>query len=305
MDLGATLIALDVGALHAGSVRVFQPAHPLFDEVLLREAAQGIDQLVVLGVGFDSRSLRFAPQLGAARVFEVDRPEVLARRAERLRGISQNPHALAVPTDFDLDNLADVLTSKGFVTRGVRSLFLWEGVTYYLPESAVNVVLACVATLSEAPSSIVFDYVTRAFYEGDERGHGAAPPRGASHGEGRALRNSVGHDAALRGDCAQSPACGSRRARVLHGECHQRIRIARRPTPPAAPSLGDCLPKCLYRHRPRHRVTSCIRRLHNFFNSTRRWLPSTYGRTLESLTPPGDQEPRALRNLRSMLLWRS
>jgi hypothetical protein len=30
-----------------------------------------------------------------------------------------------------------------------------------------------VATLSEAPSSIVFDYVTRAFYEGDERGHGA------------------------------------------------------------------------------------------------------------------------------------
>jgi phytoene dehydrogenase-like protein len=45
-------------------------------------------------------------------------------------------------------NLADVLTSNGFDTRAVRSLFLWEGVTYYLPESAVDSVLACVATLS-------------------------------------------------------------------------------------------------------------------------------------------------------------
>jgi hypothetical protein len=80
-----------------GAFVYFNARTRYIDEVLLREAAQGIDQLVVLGVGFDSRSLRFAPQLGAARVFEVDRPEVLARRAERLRGISQNPHAVGRP----------------------------------------------------------------------------------------------------------------------------------------------------------------------------------------------------------------
>jgi methyltransferase (TIGR00027 family) len=180
-----------------GAFGYFNARTRYFDEVLLCEAAQGIDQLVVLGVGFDSRSLRFAPQLGAARVFEVDRPEVLARRAERLRGISQNPHALAVPIDFELDNLADVLTSKGFVTRGVRSLFLWEGVTYYLPESAVNAVLACVATLSEAPSSIVFDYVTRAFYEGDERGHGAAQLAHGWQNQGNAHCSGVANVQAL------------------------------------------------------------------------------------------------------------
>ena len=180
-----------------GAFGYFNARTRYFDEVLLREAAQGIDQLVVLGVGFDSRSLRFAPQLGAARVFEVDRPEVLARRAERLRGISQNPHALAVPIDFELDNLADVLTSNGFVTRGVRSLFLWEGVTYYLPESAVDSVLACIATLSEAPSSIVFDYVTRAFYEGDERDYGAAQLAEGWRSQGNAHRSGVANVQAL------------------------------------------------------------------------------------------------------------
>ena len=47
-----------------GAFGYFNARTRYFDEVLLREAAQGIDQLVVLGVGFDSRSLRFAPQLG-------------------------------------------------------------------------------------------------------------------------------------------------------------------------------------------------------------------------------------------------
>jgi methyltransferase (TIGR00027 family) len=126
-----------------------------------------------LGAGFDSRSLRFAQQLGAARVFEVDRPEVLQTRAERLRGVPQNPHAVAVPIDFEHDDLAQVLLGHGFVARGVRSLFLWEGVTYYLPDSAVDAVLARVASLTEPGSSLVFDYVTRAFFEGDVRGHGA------------------------------------------------------------------------------------------------------------------------------------
>lgn len=160
-------------AMVPGAYGYFNARTRYFDDVLLQEAAGGLDQLVVLGAGFDSRSLRFAAQLGAARVFEVDRPEVLQTRAERLQGVPQNPRAIAVPIDFERDDLAVVLLAHGFVARGVRSLFLWEGVTYYLPESAVSAVLTCVAALSEPPSSIVFDYVTRSFFEGDVRAHGA------------------------------------------------------------------------------------------------------------------------------------
>lgn len=156
-----------------GAFGTFNARTRYFDDVLLREAARGLDQLVVLGAGFDSRSLRFASQLGAARVFEVDRPEVLHTRAERLRSLRPNPNAQAVPIDFEHDDLAELLCARGFVTRGVRSLFLWEGVTYYLPDSAVDAVLSRVASLTQAPSSLAFDYVTREFFEGDVRGHGA------------------------------------------------------------------------------------------------------------------------------------
>jgi methyltransferase (TIGR00027 family) len=156
-----------------GSYGYFNARTCYFDAVLEQEAARGLDQLVVLGAGFDTRSLRFAPQLKAARVFEVDRPEVLATRAERLAAVPVNPHAVAVPIDFAHDDLTQVLSAAGVVARGKRSLFLWEGVTYYLPEAAVDGVLASVAALSEAGSSIAFDYVTRSFFEGDVRGHGA------------------------------------------------------------------------------------------------------------------------------------
>lgn len=162
-----------IDRLVPGAFGYFNARTRYFDDVLLQEAARGLDQLVLLGVGFDSRSVRFASQLGAARVFEVDRPEVLQTRGERLRGVQQNPQAVAVPIDFERDDLAEVLRARGFVSRGARSLFLWEGVTYYLPQSAVDAVLARVASLTQAPSSIAFDYVTRAFFEGDVRAYGA------------------------------------------------------------------------------------------------------------------------------------
>lgn len=157
-----------------GAYGYFNARTRYFDAVLEGEAAQGLDQLVVLGAGFDTRSLRFAPQLKAARVFEVDRPEVLATRAQRLASLPVNSNASAVPIDFEHDDLAQLLSAHGLVTRGARSLFLWEGVSMYLPEAAVAAVLASVAALSEAGSSIVFDYVTRAFFQGDVSGHGAA-----------------------------------------------------------------------------------------------------------------------------------
>jgi methyltransferase (TIGR00027 family) len=180
-----------------GGFGYFNARTRYFDDVLLQAAERGLDQLVVLGAGFDSRSLRFARQLGSARVFEVDRPEVLEIRAERLRALQPNPNAVAVPIDFERDDLAQLLTERGFVARGVRSLFFWEGVTYYLPDSAVDSVLACVASICEAPSGIVFDYVTRAFYQGDVRSYGAKQLAHGWRSMGNANRSGVADVQAL------------------------------------------------------------------------------------------------------------
>jgi len=154
-----------------GAFGYFNARTRYFDEVLGEQARQGLEQLVILGAGFDSRSLRFAEALRTVRTFEVDLPEVLTLRAERLgsrAGVACS--ATAVPIDFEHEDLGTVLDRQGFSSTA-RTLFLWEGVTYYLPAAAVQTVLSLVAR-SGAGSSVLFDYVTRAFVDGDYSGYG-------------------------------------------------------------------------------------------------------------------------------------
>jgi methyltransferase (TIGR00027 family) len=155
-----------------GAFGYFNARTCYFDDVLLQEADAGLDQLVLLGAGFDSRPIRFAEQLAGTRVFEVDMPQVLRTRAERLAGVAAHPASVAVPIDFENDDLGAALSAKGY-RPSARTLFLWEGVTYYLPPSAVEGVLASVASQTQGGSSIVFDYVTQAFFEGDHSSYGA------------------------------------------------------------------------------------------------------------------------------------
>ena len=155
-----------------GGFGYFNARTRYFDDVLLQVAAAGLEQLVLLGAGFDSRPLRFAQQLRGVRVFEVDMPEVLQIRAERLAGLSSEAAPIAVPIDFAREDLGATLAARGFVAAA-RTLFLWEGVTYYLPPAAVEAVLASIAQKSEPGTSIVFDYVTQAFFEGDHSSYGA------------------------------------------------------------------------------------------------------------------------------------
>ena len=156
-----------------GAFGYFNARTRYFDDVLLEEARAGLDQVVILGAGFDSRSLRFSDAIRMTRVFEVDMPEVLALRAEHLAGDQNTPaSAIAVPIDFERDDLGAALRERGYASAG-RTLFLWEGVTYYLPEDAVKAVLLLVASHSGPGSTILFDYVTRAFVGGDYSGYGA------------------------------------------------------------------------------------------------------------------------------------
>jgi methyltransferase (TIGR00027 family) len=165
-----------------GALGYFNARTRYFDDVLFEEARAGLEQMVILGAGFDSRSIRFSDALRAARVFEVDMPQVLALRAELLLQAHQTPAqqtpghqtqpAIAVPIDFENEDLGEALRRHGYAS-GERTLFLWEGVTYYLPLEAVRAVLSFVASHSGPGSSILFDYVTKAFVDGDHSGYGA------------------------------------------------------------------------------------------------------------------------------------
>src|SRR5690349_4017940 len=53
-----------------GAFGYFNARTRYFDDVLLQEARVGLQQVVILGAGFDSRSMRFHEALRSARVFE-------------------------------------------------------------------------------------------------------------------------------------------------------------------------------------------------------------------------------------------
>lgn len=130
-----------------------------FDNALLDAVRDGARQVVVLGAGFDSRAYRFKSQLGDVRFMEVDLGSTQAYKKRRLSEIlGEVPSNVSfVAVDFTKDNLLDELRKAGY-SEQQKTFFLWEGVSYYLPESAVKDTLHFVRDHSASGSRIAFDY---------------------------------------------------------------------------------------------------------------------------------------------------
>lgn len=143
---------------------------------LLREALQeGLDQVVLLGAGYDTRPVRFSEELRHSRVYEVDFPGTQARKRALLAraNLAVPPNLTFVPLDFNTSSLEQALPSAGF-QKGARTFFIWEGVSFYLTPAAVDRVLRFVSGTSASGSSIVFDYVLDSFVRGENLSRRAA-----------------------------------------------------------------------------------------------------------------------------------
>jgi methyltransferase (TIGR00027 family) len=137
------------------------------DDCLGARIADGIEQLVILGTGYDSRPYRFGGLRDKVRVFEVDHPatlEVKMRRVKKVLG-SLPENVVFVPIDFESDGLDERLFQNGY-DRSLKTFYIWEGVTYYLTARAIDETLSFVADNSASGSSIVFDYAFQSVLEG-------------------------------------------------------------------------------------------------------------------------------------------
>lgn len=139
------------------------------DDVLKESLEAGLDQVVILGAGFDTRPYRI-PGIEGVRVFEVDLPGTRALKLRRLAKVlgSVPPHVTLIGMDFDREDLAEKLAAAGF-QQGLRNLFIWEGVTQYLTPDAVAGTLKFVARYSGPGSTIVFTYIPRGLIDGTDR----------------------------------------------------------------------------------------------------------------------------------------
>jgi methyltransferase (TIGR00027 family) len=157
----ADLVARFVDSRWAGARSSAVARTRLIDDTIGRALEQGIEQLVILGAGFDARAYRIGA-LSDLPVFEVDHPDTLARKRRLLGRVSAEAASQVrfVSIDFRSSGLDQVMTAAGY-SKNLRAFILWEGVTNYLNEGAVDATLRWCA--SAAPGSqVVFTYVHRA-----------------------------------------------------------------------------------------------------------------------------------------------
>jgi methyltransferase (TIGR00027 family) len=143
------------------------------DEVVATNLSAGADQVVILGAGFDARSYRIAAMAKAA-VFEVDHPATSAakrRLVEAALGAVPS-HVHLVTIDFNTEPLPSTMSAAGFDPNR-RTLFVWEGVTNYLVEDAVDATLRWCASTAVG-STVVFTYVDRHVLDAPEAFEGTA-----------------------------------------------------------------------------------------------------------------------------------
>ena len=132
-----------------------------FDGAVEQGLQQNIPQIVFLGAGYDSRPYRFQDRVRDPRLFELDALPTQTRKKE----ILERAHLLApgqvtfVPINFNTDKLADILLAAGLRTDQ-RTLFIWEGVTYYLFAQSVDDTLSSIKAIAPAGSSVCFDYAS-------------------------------------------------------------------------------------------------------------------------------------------------
>lgn len=166
-------------------MRLFIAARSRFSEDTLAACVtRGISQIVVLGAGLDTFSLR-NPYTGlGVRVFEVDYPATQDWKRERLKqaGLAIPALLTFAPVDFERQSVADGLVAAGFAADR-PAFFQWLGVVPYLTREAISLTLDFIACVPE--SEVVFDYAEPFENYPDERRADvmATAARAASRGE--------------------------------------------------------------------------------------------------------------------------
>ena len=142
-----------------------QPSAPivvrtrLYDEALLRVSAS---QAVILAAGMDARSFRL-PWPDGVTIYEVDQPQVIAIKEERLAGARPRCQRVAVGVDL-ADDWPKAIEAKGFNPEA-PTIWTIEGLLQYIEAPDVDRLFARVDALSAPGSVLLYDVIGKALLE--------------------------------------------------------------------------------------------------------------------------------------------
>ena len=160
-------VALTVEQDTPGAIGCVTARTRYIDDYLRACIAGGIEQLVILGAGYDTRPYRFDELKAGVRVFEMDEPITQREKIDKVVTLlgSVPDHVTYIPVDFDAENLAEKLLGCGYDAK-LKTLFIWEGVTMYITAQAVDDTLRFIVENSGKGSSIIFNYIFQSVVDG-------------------------------------------------------------------------------------------------------------------------------------------
>jgi methyltransferase (TIGR00027 family) len=168
LDAGTALLAAPTPVSDWAFGRLLGPVRGVEGEVLARaryvdeafeaDLADGLDQMIVLGAGFDTSALRHNGS--GCRFFEVDHPATQGEKRATLARKGLGGDIAFVAVDFATDDLAAALLAAGFDPRR-RALVSWLGVTMYLAQQVSIATLATLRTILAPGSGVIFDAFPR------------------------------------------------------------------------------------------------------------------------------------------------
>jgi len=146
------------------------------DDLVKKNSASGVEQYVILGAGYDSRAHRLELP-SSLRIFEVDQPEVQARKRSKLpEELFNSENMTYVAVDFTHQSLTGQLMNAGF-DQNKSTVFTLEGVSQYITKEALSSTIKEVAALTQRASSTFFiSYVSELFDKNPEACFGKGYP---------------------------------------------------------------------------------------------------------------------------------
>ena len=147
------------GALSSGIART-----KYIDDLLEQTISDGVEQVIILGAGFDTRALRLN-FLKKFSIIEIDHPATSNIKIKKLENKIGNlpSNVKYYQLDFEKQNLTDLAT-KYNLNLDIPTTIIWEGVTNYLNQEAVNKTFEFIQKFSDK-TYIIFTYIDKLVLE--------------------------------------------------------------------------------------------------------------------------------------------
>ncbi|MGK7954575.1 MAG: SAM-dependent methyltransferase [Crocosphaera sp.] len=136
-----------------------------FDDFLINSVSE-CKQVIILGAGMDTRAFRLnIPK--DTHIYEIDQAEVLDYKNTILKDICTKNNLHSIKADLRLPWI-HLLLESGYCQEQ-PSVWLLEGLLYYLTETEVEQLLQIISNITAKNSYLIADLVNRKALEGNEK----------------------------------------------------------------------------------------------------------------------------------------